>query len=138
MKKVQLSSSKQLGFNLLEVLVALALFSIVALGSSKVLAYMMKSQADMHRQSIVLDTLQLRLQNISDEVDKEICESIDLQSFAIAETNYYVGCFEVEIKKDSTVLAKRPVLAATDISAEKATECFQNNQPSDSCFVLGI
>ena len=136
MKNENSSLSKQQGFSLLEVLIALAISSIVVLGSSKVMGHMLKTQAEMNLQSLVIETLQLRLQTADNDEDKDICEAIDLSDFSIATHTFQLGCAKVEIKKDGKLLTARPVLAA-DTNKTAAQRCAAAGNSTGSCFVLG-
>lgn len=140
MKAASLSLSKQHGFSLIEVLISLVIFSVVLLGSSQTMGYVLKSQATMQLQAKVINELQIRLENVDYEsrseenADTGICSFIKTSSFNVAEKLYYINCYEVEIKKDEKVLNTRPVLTASSTDAQ----CLINGTPNANCFILGI
>lgn len=137
MKNAKSYLSNQQGFNLLEVLIALAISSIVVVGSGKIMGHTLKSQAEIQIQSIVVNTLKSRIQNSNDNDSLSTCDAIETKDFIVGQTTYYVSCATVKVKISSTQLTEYPVLTAST-NARKAQQCSTALLPDSDCFILGI
>lgn len=135
MKAPILPLCKQQGFTLLESLVALVIFSIIILGSGVATSRMLNAQKNMNVDFVILNMMQSKMQNaLTSRVGGNICGAINLDSFVLANTTYYMACGKERIQIDSTVV-EWPVLAVSSVSS-KATSC-ANGTADDSCYVVG-
>lgn len=127
MKNSSSNFYNQQGFSLLEILVALVIFSIVVLGTGKIMNYILKTQKNIHVQSIVLDQLQARIQGVFESnVSADVCDSINQSSFEVDGKEYHIGCGVNEIVVGSYVI-EWPVLAASAEGKEIAELCATSN-----------
>ena len=135
MKALTLPLCKQQGFTLLESLVALVIFSIIILGSGVATSRMLNVQKNMNVDFVILNMMQNKMQNaLSSTTGSNVCNAINLDSFVLANTTYYMACGTEKIEIDSTVV-EWPVLAVSAVSS-KATSC-ANGSADDSCYVVG-
>lgn len=127
---------KQQGFTLLECLVALMIFSIIILGSSTAISRMLSMQKDMNLNAIILNTIQTRLQNASNSgINSNICSSINLNEFVIANKTYYIGCASESMPIVDNSVAW-PIVAVSDEDQATATSCASGTMHA-SCYVVG-
>ena len=137
MNVLNLPFNKQQGFTLLESLVALAIFSIVVLGSGMVMSRMLNIQQNMYVDDIIVNEMQSRLQNsmlMADQTavctDPRLTKNIELNQHI-----YYVACGHEEIQMNDMDSVKWPVLAVSENAAE-AQACASGIQHA-SCYVVG-
>ena len=130
-------STKQQGFTLLESLVALAIFSIVVLGSGLVMSRMLHVQKNMYVDDIIINEMQNRLQNsMISSGAQQACQSAALkQNIQIDGQSYYVGCATEEIRVSESAVVEWPVLAVSH-NAAHAQACATGIQHR-SCYVVG-
>ena len=135
MKQLTLPSCKQQGFTLLEALVAIIIFSIIILGSGVATSRMLNVQKNMHVDFVILNMMQNKMQNaLSSNADGNICNVMNLDSFQLADTTYYMACGKEKIEIDSTHV-EWPVLAVSSTQST-ATEC-ANGTTDASCYIVG-
>lgn len=126
---------KQNGFSLLESLIALAIFSIIVLGSSVAVSRMLSMQNEMNVDFVLINMMQTKLQNsLNSSSANGVCNSIDLNSFIFAGKRYYMACAYEEINIENTKV-KWPVLAVSD-QQNQAQSC-ANGTPNATCYVVG-
>ncbi len=127
----------QKGFSLLEILIALVIFSIVVLGTSQIMNYILKSQKEISIQSIILDQLQARIQSVFEyKVSGDVCNSINQEEFEVNGKTYYIGCDVNKIVTDGYV-TEWPVLAASLTGKEAAELCATSKKLTDDCYMVG-
>jgi|LSQX01.3.fsa_nt_gb prepilin-type N-terminal cleavage/methylation domain-containing protein len=128
---------RQQGFSLLEVLVALILFSIIIIGSSKVIGHMMYAQKDMHVHGIVIDQLQARIQGVvSTANNTDVCSAINKEPFDVDNAEYFIGCSTNKILIDEHAI-DWPVLAASSKGKSTAESCAATKQAGSDCYIVG-
>lgn len=135
MKMLNSPSFKQSGFTLIESLVALMIFSIIILGSAAAVSYMLKLQKEMQVNSIIINTIQNKLQNaLNTPASASLCSSIDLNSFSLAQQTYHMACATEKIDING-IPVEWPVLA---VSTQKniAQSCAEGTLSSD-CYIVG-
>lgn len=136
MKQPSSKFFKQQGFTLIECLVALVIFSLIILGSGTAVSRMLNMQKDMNLNAIILNTIQTRLQNASSSaMSNNICSSIDLSQFVLANKTYYVGCASESMPIANNSVAW-PILAVSDDSQNTASAC-ASGTAHVSCYVVG-
>ena len=137
MKSSISSFYNQKGFSLLEVLIALVIFSIVILGTSQVMNHMLKSQKEINIQSIILGQLQARIQGaVEHSQSNDVCSSINQEAFEVNGEEYFVACGVNEIVTDNYVI-EWPVLAASSKGEEAAELCATLKELTDDCYMVG-
>lgn len=151
--KVQKSLfAKQQGFTLIESLVALILFSIIVIGSSGAIKYMLNTQRDMNLSHVVINELQKRLQQAQDKSDiSNICNRVNTTAFSInTDLTYYISCKPSSLPVGG-VNIEWPVLAASSISQSVSESCLshtyrqvdsstltaEQRAPHYSCYIVG-
>ena len=137
MKSSISSFYNQKGFSLLEVLIAVVIFSIVILGTSQVMNHMLKSQKEINIQSIILGQLQARIQGaVEHSQSNDVCSSINQEAFEVNGEEYFVACGVNEIVTGNYVI-EGPVLAASSKGEEAAELCAILKELTDDCYMLG-
>ncbi len=137
MKSSISSFYNQKGFSLLEVLIALVIFSIVILGTSQVMNHMLKSQKEINIQSIILGQLQARIQGaVEHSQSNDVCSSINQEAFEVNGEEYFVACGVNEIVTGNYVI-EWPVLAASSKGEEAAELCAILKELTDDCYMVG-
>lgn len=127
----------QKGFSLLEVLIALVIFSIVILGTIKMMNHILKSQKEISIQSIIFDQLQARIQGVFEyNLSSDVCSSINQEKFEVNGEEYYIGCGVNEIATGSYVI-EWPVLATSLNGKEAAELCATSKELTDDCYMVG-
>ena len=139
MNKQTFKLTNQRGFTLIESLVGLIIFSIIAFGSGLAISRMLNVQKDMNINYIVINEMQNKLQTAMQTTATNppatLCESPSLTSnIVVANTTFYVACATEKITVDTTII-EWPILAASKNQAQ-ATSCAQGTL-SDSCYVVG-
>lgn len=137
MNVLNLPFNKQQGFTLLESLVALAIFSIVVLGSGMVMSRMLNIQQHMYVDDIIVNEMQSRLQQRMLMPDQTaVCADPRLtQNIELNQRIYYVACGREQIQIGETDSVQWPVLAVSD-NAAHAQACASGIQHA-SCYVVG-
>lgn len=127
---------KQHGATLIEVLVALILFSIIIVGSGTLLTQMLRTQKQMQVQSVIINLMQTRLQDaLGSPGSTNVCTAIAKTTFSLDSKTFYIGCATETIIKD-TVSTTWPVLAASTVSQDDANAC-ANGTLTNTCYVVG-
>lgn len=127
----------QKGFSLLEVLIALIISSIVILGTSTMMNYILKSQKEISIQSIIINQLQARIQGVFKyTISGDVCNSINQEAFEVNGKTYYIGCDVNKIVTGSYVTAW-PVLAASLEGEDAAELCATSKKLTDDCYMVG-
>jgi prepilin-type N-terminal cleavage/methylation domain-containing protein len=135
MKQLTLRSSKQSGFTLLETLISLGIFSIVALGSATAISRMLHTQKDMQESAVIIQLMQNKLQQaLNRSGTGSVCDAVNKDNFIVAAKTYYIACGTERINVNSTVI-EWPVLA---VSADQAAaQSCASGSVSTSCYVVG-
>jgi prepilin-type N-terminal cleavage/methylation domain-containing protein len=132
MKKTASILAKQRGFTILEALIGMVIFVIIIMGSGLMLKQTLFVQKEINVGTIVVNTIQERLQTASGAAD--VCDSVDKTPFAVANQNYYIDCINEQIDTDG-ITTYWPVIGVSTSDA-LAAACADGHDVAD-CYVIG-